>query len=75
MMQSSTNWERGQFARTVNQLGLLAGNGRVSVQSLMGSGNVILLVDEFVEQPPQMTLAQHDDMVQTAPDVLLRAEY
>jgi hypothetical protein len=42
------------------------GNGRIPVQSLMGSIREVVLVflDEFLQQSFQMLLVQHDYMVQ-----------
>ena len=67
MVQAAADRECNQFARAFKRLGPLAGNGRVAVQSLMGSSNVIVLGDGFLEQPIQTALAQHDDVIQQLP--------
>ena len=36
---------------------------RVTLQALVGPGHVIILFDERMQEPFQMTLAQHDHMV------------
>jgi hypothetical protein len=37
---------------------------RVTIQALMGSCDVIVLLDELSQQPFKVTLAEHDHMIE-----------
>ena len=64
MVQAAANRERDQPARSVNWLGLLMVDRRVTVQPLVRTSNVVVIVDELIEQPLEMALVQHDDVVE-----------
>ena len=59
VMRAAANRERDQPARSVNWLGLLMADRRVSVQPLVRTSNVVVIVDELIEQPLEKESANH----------------
>jgi len=67
MMQSTANRKGDQLAWPVDGRRYFPDNGRVAVESLVWASCVAVIVDEILEHPGQVPLAQDDDMIQELP--------
>jgi len=64
VMQTSKYRNRNEFAWAWNRWLFCLWNGRVTVKALVWPCNVIVIFDEFLEQPFQMTQTEHYHMIE-----------
>ena len=64
VMKAAYNWNGNEPARLSDRIRLIGGKGRVALQSMMRPGDVIILLDVFLEQPFQVFFTENDYMVQ-----------
>ena len=67
MVQPTADRKRDQLARPVDLGKLLLGNGSFAIESLMRTGNVVILPYVFFEQAVQMPLVQHNHVIEQLP--------
>jgi hypothetical protein len=63
-MKPAYSWYGIQPARLSDRFGIFGGKGRFAFQSMMRPGNVIILLDVFLEQSFQVFLIENDHIVQ-----------
>ena len=64
MVKPPADRKREQPDWTINHCRFLDCNGSVTVQSLMGPGTMVVLLDVFGEQPVQVPFTEHDDVIE-----------
>ena len=64
VMQAARHPDRDQFARARDLWYRVMRLGRITPQTLVRPVGVIIFLNEFSKQTVQMTLTQHDDVVQ-----------
>jgi hypothetical protein len=63
-MKLACNWNGNQPARLTDRIRLIGGKGRLAYQPIMRNGNMILLLNVFLEQSFQVFFTENDYMVQ-----------
>ena len=64
VMKAADNWNGNKSARLSDRIRLIGGKGRLAFQPMMRPGNVIILLDVFLEQSFQVFFIENDHMVQ-----------
>jgi uncharacterized protein YbcI len=63
-MEAAYNWNGNKPARIRDWRRLIGGKGRLAVQSIMRPGDVIILLDGFLQQSCQVLFIENEHMVQ-----------
>ena len=64
VVKTADNRNGTQFRRTGGGRGRLMRHWRVTIQTLMRPGHVVILLDVFPQYPVQMRLAEHDHVIE-----------
>ena len=67
MVKATADRKREQLEWPSRYTRLLGGNGCVPVQSLMGPGEMVVLLNVFPEQTVQVPFTEHDDVIEQFP--------
>jgi hypothetical protein len=63
-MEAAYNWNGNKPARISGWRRLIGGKGRLAVQSIMRPGDVIILIDEFLQSSCQVLFIENEPMIQ-----------
>ena len=64
MVQPTANWKRRKAGGSMPHPGFLGAYGGVTVESLVGSPGMVVLLNVFSEQTVQVPFTEHDDVIE-----------
>jgi len=63
-MQAAYNWKGNKPARLCDGLRHIGAKGCLAFQTIMRPGDVVILIDEFLQQSCQVLFIENEQMVQ-----------